>query len=394
MNTLHAFDLDIPPLGAQALPAATDHAFQALRWAELIGPHAIEEIRALSPLPSTNAGWVEAYLHLGRAARAADRQFDAAIYERAAQFFMAGDDPRRLPTRRRFVSTMQHLFALSPVRVSCDGADLPAYDLPAQGLAPGEEPRGTWVLFGGFDSYIEEWFPLLAAIAQRGHRVIAFEGPGQGEVLEEQGVPLTVEWERPVSAVLDHFGLQEVTLVGLSLGGELAIRAAAFEPRAARVVAWDVMDDFLDVAMRQAAPVPSRLGRALVGMPGGLVNRLLALAGRHSVVQWGLEQGMRVTGTDSPAQFLRFAGRLHTREVSVQVRGDVLLLAGAQDHYVPLAQLPRQVRTLTGARSVTTRVFTAAEGCASHCQVGNLGLAVRTILAWEEPLLSGVGPEH
>ncbi|SDN30407.1 hypothetical protein SAMN05216355_101655 [Actinomyces ruminicola] len=96
---------------------------------------------------------------------------------------------------------------------------------------------------------------------------------------------------------------------------------------------------------------------------------------------------MRVTGTDSPAQFLRFAGRLHTREVSAKVRADVLLLAGAQDHYVPLTPLPRQVRTLTAARSVTTRVFTEAEGCASHCQVGNLGLALRTIWAWEEPLL-------
>lgn len=387
MHTSYAFDLDAEPLGAPELPVSTDQAFQALRWAELIGPHAIEEIRALSPMPRTHAGWVEAYLHLARGARSADRKFDAAVYERAAQFFMAGDDPRRLPIRERFVDFMRQRFSLYPVNVSRDGAVVPAYDLPAQGLAPGEEARSTWVVFGGFDSYIEEWFPLLAAVAQRGHRVIAFDGPGQGGVLEEQGVPLTAEWERPVSAVLDHFKLDDVTLVGLSLGGELVIRAAAFEPRARRVVAWDVMDDFLDVAVRQAVPMPPRASRIFAGAPRRLVNRTLALASRRPVVQWGLEQGMRVTGTGSPAQFLRFAGRLHTREVSAKVRADVLLLAGAQDHYVPLAQLYRQAGSLTGARSVTTRVFTEAEGCASHCQVGNLGLAARTILAWEEPLL-------
>ena len=387
MSTSHAFDLDAPPLGARALPAATDHAFQALRWAELIGPHAIDEISALTPLPHTNAGWAGAYLHLARGARTAGRDFDAVVYERAAQFFMSGDDPRRSPIRERFVDFMRHRFGLYPVGVPCDGAVLAAYDLPARGLGPGEEPHSTWVVFGGFDSYIEEWFPLLDAVARRGHRVIAFDGPGQGGVLEEQEVPLVAEWERPVSAVLDHFDLSDVTLIGISLGGELVIRAAAFERRAERVVAWDVMDDFLDVLMRQVAPVPPHVGRTLSGLPGVLVDGLLALASRRPVVQWGLEQGMRVTGTKSPAQFLRFAGRLRTREASAQVRGDVLLLAGRRDHYVPLSQLSRQARALTGARSVTTRVFTDVEGCATHCQVGDLGLVVRTILAWEEPLL-------
>ena len=43
-----------------------------------------------------------------------------------------------------------------------------------------------------------------------------------------------------MAAVLDHFGLADVTLIGLSLGGYLAPRAAAFEERIKRVVAHDV----------------------------------------------------------------------------------------------------------------------------------------------------------
>lgn len=387
MATSHAFDLDATPVGTPGLPVPTDQAFQAARWAELIGPQAIEEIRALSPLPHTNAGWIGAYLHLARGARAAGREFDAVVYERAAQFFMPGDDPRRLPIRERFVEFMRQRFELSPARVRCGGAVLPAYDLPARGLGAGEEARSTWVVFGGFDSYIEEWFPLLAAVAGRGHRVVAFDGPGQGGVLEEQGVPLTTEWERPVSAVLAHFKLDDVTLVGLSLGGELVIRAAAFEPRARRVVAWDVMDDFLDVAVRQVVPVPARIGRAYSRLPAPLIDLTLAIARRRDLVRWGIDQGMRVTGTSRPADFLRLAAHLNTRSVSGRVLGDVLLLAGEHDHYVPRPQLGRQARTLTGAPSVTTRAFTEVEGCASHCQVGNLGLALSTILAWEEPLL-------
>jgi pimeloyl-ACP methyl ester carboxylesterase len=63
---------------------------------------------------------------------------------------------------------------------------------------------------------------------------------------------------------------------------------------------------------------------------------------------------------------------------------DVLLLAGADDHYVPLKQLRRQAANLTRARSVSTRTFTAAEQAGNHCQVGNIGAAVRVIEGWLE----------
>ena len=49
----------------------------------------------------------------------------------------------------------------------------------------------------------------------------------------------------------------------------------------------------------------------------------------------------------------------------------------------------RIVEILLPARSVTTRMFTAEEDCAAHCQVGDMALAVRTILAWEESLRTG-----
>ena len=35
----------------------------------------------------------------------------------------------------------------------------------------------------------------------------------------------------PVAAILDHYGLDDVAAVGISLGGWLGIRAAAFEPK-------------------------------------------------------------------------------------------------------------------------------------------------------------------
>ncbi|HZU47712.1 MAG TPA: hypothetical protein VFA16_10790 [Mycobacterium sp.] len=104
-------------------------------------------------------------------------------------------------------------------------------------------------------------------------------------------------------------------------------------------------------------------------------------AALRPVSQWGLWQGMHVTGTESAYDFLAAARAVTTRKISGRVTADVLLIAGADDHYVPLHQLHRQARNLTNARSVTTRLFTA-EQASNHCQVGNTGACIRTILAW------------
>ena len=68
--------------------------------------------------------------------------------------------------------------------------------------------------------------------------------------------------------------------------------------------------------------------------------------------------------------------------MSSNVRQDVLLLAGSQDHYVPLPQLWDQMHLLSNARSVTARVFSREEQAQAHCQVGNMPLAIDTICDW------------
>jgi pimeloyl-ACP methyl ester carboxylesterase len=292
---------------------------------------------------------------------------------------MTPDDPRRPATRDRFLSTMRSLYEVFPDLVPYENAALPAYD-----LRPGEESGSPIVIFGGFDSYIEEFLPMLASIVDAGRRVIAFDGPGQGGALEVHGLSMISDWERPVAAVLDHYQLSDVTVVGESLGGGLVVRAAAFEPRIRRVVCMDILCDFLDVLARQIGPGVGAPLRVLLALRAkGIVNAIArSAAARKPVAAWGMQQGMHVTGTSTPYDFLRATRSYSTRRVSHRVTADVLLLAGADDHYVPVSQLARQATSLDQARSVTTRTFTAAEHADNHCQVGNIGLAVRTIQGW------------
>jgi pimeloyl-ACP methyl ester carboxylesterase len=256
--------------------------------------------------------------------------------------------------------------------------------MPAYDLRPDRQIGAPIVMFGGFDSYVEEFFPMIAGMVDAGRRIVVFEGPGQGSALEDFGLTMIPEWEQPVAAVLDRYGLDDVVAVGISLGGGLVIRAAAFEPRISQVVAFDILDDFFEVIARQIGRgVRIPLRALLIARARSLVNAVGdRAAARQPVSQWGLQQGMHVTGTATPYDFLRSTTAMSSRKISHLVRADVLLLAGADDHYVPLEQLGRQAGNLTNARSVTTRTFTAAEQASNHCQLGNIGAVSRLIVAW------------
>ena len=342
------------------------------------------DFRRVAPRIADLADWKREFLGLAEEAEKDGRALHAATYFRMAEFFMVPDDPDKLRAYQRFVDLFEELRAGESWKrheVPYESAALPALHLPAP--VPGER-KDVILMHGGFDSFQEELYPQADFLRRAGYEVVLFEGPGQGAALKRHGLPMIPEWERPVAAVLDHFGVEACTLLGLSLGGYLAPRAAAFEPRIQRVIAWDVMDDFLDCLAHARGRVLGTLLRAGVALRArrlldGVFTRRMR---RDTMIAWAVPHGMHVMGVDSPYDFVQKVRRFNTRQFSKRIEQDFLLLAGAQDHYVPLRQFHRQERSLTNVRSFTGRIFTEAEQAQNHCQVGNVGLALRTILGW------------
>jgi pimeloyl-ACP methyl ester carboxylesterase len=210
-----------------------------------------------------------------------------------------------------------------------------------------------------------------------------FEGPGQGRPLQA-GLKMTHEWEKPVAAVLDFFELEDVTLIGISLGGYLALRAAAYEPRIQRVVAWNVIWDTLRGFNRDK---PERFFAAIHNRRKMMINIFAAVARRlDGMVDWLITHGMYVTGSETPFDHLYKFRHYQTKDLSPLIEQDVLLLAGENDHFVPVEFLELQKAALTSARSVRARLFTAEEGGDQHCQVGRIDLATDEILDWLDNL--------
>jgi pimeloyl-ACP methyl ester carboxylesterase len=187
-----------------------------------------------------------------------------------------------------------------------------------------------------------------------------------------------------VKAVLDFFGLREVTAIGMSLGGMLMPRAAAFDKRIRRVVGWSIFTNFLDVmlatrkkALRTALKAMMRLGAK--GMINAAMRRQMAT---DPLAKWAVEHGMYVFGAASPYDYLRMADGFQIKDVAERIDQDFLLLAAKNDHYIPFALYKDEIDALGNARSLTFRVFTAKETADNHCNIGNTGLALDVIIRW------------
>lgn len=311
-------------------------------------------------------------------------------YLRTAEFFLAPNDARRPESFESNVKAF-HL-GLKALGVQYERITVPFgqhhlnaiyYPGPA-----GAEAKPLIVVCGGFDSTLEElYFVLVRGAFERGYSVLTYEGPGQGAVLREQKLGFTPEWEKPTKAVLDtflenHARPPKTVLLGMSMGGYLAPRAAAFDERIDGVVAYDVMFDFGEVVERSAPGFIftlhqygfNTLARWLVGFKSHLSPGFA----------WGVQNGMWVMNTGSAMETVD-ALRAYTLEpVAGKIKADVLILAGANDHFIPVSQVVDFQQKLSGARSVTTVVYDRESGGAEHCQMGAQALWHADFFDWME----------
>jgi hypothetical protein len=199
------------PIGYYRLHPDVSVNFQLNRFYNWVGDaQMLAEIQAVAPGIKSYAVLTQTFLDLAEQALAQGHILKGAYYLRMAEFFLPATDARKQAIRKRFVHLVLEHYQVPPAshyRIPYESSWLSAYRFTP------EQPKGTVLVFGGFDSYIEEWLLAAFAFYDARYDLILFEGPGQGTVLEEAHLPMTLEWEKPVRAVLDCFHLDDVTLM-------------------------------------------------------------------------------------------------------------------------------------------------------------------------------------
>jgi pimeloyl-ACP methyl ester carboxylesterase len=344
-------------------------------------PSRIKEIGAVAPEIKDYESWHTVWLGLAKRAEAEKRWLDAASYYHGAEFYLPAGEVRNGlydDFARNWALGMKGVAGYERIAVPYPGGHLPGFRVQAKG-----KELSTFIFNGGYDSFVEEFYAFLLPLTDLGFTVIGFDGPGQGGALR-QGIYLEHAWEKPAKAVLDYFKLDAVDWLGASCGGYLSIRAAAFEPRIKHIISLPTTYSGLDMTLKQMTPgkAPELVSLFKAGDRKG-VEALVALQRTpSSVFDWCITQGMHITGTKTPFDLLTAIAQHSLDGILHNVKQDILLTEGEQDHLFNVDWIYRTMHELVCARSVTARIFTAREGAEQHCQVGNSALAREEIVRW------------
>jgi pimeloyl-ACP methyl ester carboxylesterase len=346
----------------------------------------LDEIKELAGKLTSIKVWEKEMGALAERAFQENRIKDAIAYYRMTEFFMYDGNPDKIKTYDKsielFYQYHEPLFKTGVLQL--DQVPYEQGFLPVIHTRPEGESVDTILLHGGFDSYMEEFLPSLLYLRENGFEVFLFEGPGQGNVLRKQGLTFSIEWEKPVKTLLDYYDLPEVTIIGISMGAILAPRAAAFETRIKRIVAWSVCTNMLTLLL-DAVPQAEQdaLKELLRKKDKNTINDIMAKQmAREPLIDWAMHHGFYNMGVDNPYDYMVAANRYAYADVADQITQDFLLLGAEKDHLIRKENYKSAIDSLTHVKSLTYRMFTAKENAASHCNTGNPKLVLDTIVSW------------
>jgi dienelactone hydrolase len=236
-----------------------------------------------------------------------------------------------------FVHRPQELRAAHDHVVAYYQRALPYFDFPGEHVAipyedgatmygimrkPWHTPRPPVVILApGLDSVKEELHIYGNDFLRRGMAVLAIDGPGQGEM--EFEFPLRPEYEVPVRHAIDYLetrpdvDARRVGLMGVSFGGQFAVRAAAFEPR-------------LRAAIENCGPY----------------NQSLNFKNRPSISKATMVHRLKVANEDEAISRLQ---QFNLEGVAEKVTRPLLVIQGRLDRLVPAVQGERIAAEATTA---------------------------------------------
>jgi pimeloyl-ACP methyl ester carboxylesterase len=228
---------------------------------------------------------------------------------------------------------------------------------------------------------------------RRGYHCLIFDGPGQGAILYEQGIPLRADWEAVVGAVIDAVIDREgvdpdrIALTGWSLGGHLALRAASGEPRIAACVADPGLLSIAAgaVGRLRAAGVPEEVIERYPDIPDAALAPMAEAVHADRAQRWAVEQrGFWVHGVGTLADYLRATVAFDLEGRLTGIGCPTALIAAEDD---PLARSTEQVYDALPGNKVLLR-FRTVEGAGDHCEMRNRSLLDQRDFDWLDAVLS------
>ncbi|MFE3267124.1 alpha/beta hydrolase family protein [Streptomyces sp. NPDC059215] len=309
----------------------------------------------------------------------------ASNYYRTADFYRR-ENPAADAESARLAKASQQAFAdaaalldtpARAMRIPYEDTTLPGYLFFVDGSGAS---RPTVVYHGGYDSTLEENYLALAAGAlRRGYNVLTFDGPGQGSNVRDQGLHFRPDWEAVVTPAVDfaltvsELDADKLVLIGTSLGGYLAARAAAFEHRIAACVLHDGVYDFHEVV--------AGLANRAAATPGG-IEEMMA---EDTQVRWVVRNGQWTLGLSGLEEMVKATEGYTMAGIADRITCPTLVLDAENDQFFK-GQPQRLVDEMTCQKELI--LFREDEGAGEHCHEGAISLFHQRTFDWLDTLLA------
>lgn len=338
----------------------------------------------------------DATLKEGNHQSALELYLRASTYYRAAEFYLHGnpDDPRIKQLSRNSRNCFAQAASLSipliePISIPYENTALPGYLYRSQF----DGPAATIIVQTGFDGTQEELYGFAQAARKRGYTVITFEGPGQGAVIREQNIPFRADWENVIRPVIDYVitfpevDPNNITLYGISFGGYLAPRGAAYDHRIKALIANGGMYDPLEGIVNNTMtffPSKDALIEFIENDPTAFDDIIADLMTQQLFMRWFVEHGMYVFHATTPHEFFLKYGGCSLKNDAERITSTTLICDGDKEMQALQGQSEALYAHITAPK--TFLLFHAAEGAGKHCQMGASLLSHQRILDWLDAL--------
>jgi esterase/lipase len=268
------------------------------------------------------------------------------------------------------------------VRIPYEGTTLPGYFFrsPTAG-----KKAPVLIAHQGRDAWAEDDKYIAEEAMARGWNCLLFDGPGMGQTLRLQGLPFRPDWEKVITPVVD-FAIRQrgvdparIALMGISMGGALVPRAAAFEKRVKLVIAnpgvldWSrVYTGFITERYPQMADMPEKDPQGFNAIMGKVIDE-------NPFMRWGMTDSMWKHGSSTPAQFMTEIKRYNNKGIVEKITAKTLVIDGEAEEYGQARELFDALRC-----PKDYLLFTAKETAQLHVQTGATAVSVQRIFAWLE----------
>ena len=293
----------------------------------------------------------------------------ASIYLMTAERMQGGQHAERESAYRKMLETTREAVLLSGeqceyVEIPFEGSAFPGMLVKAD--SKDGRPAPCMVHTNGLDSVKEMiyWCGIAQELKRRGVSTLMIDQPGVGEALRLRGLHGVYDSERWAAAAYDYLVARNdmdanaIGIMGWSLGGYFAPRAAAYEPRFALCVAWGANNSW-----------------------GRLQARRLESQGENPVPHYW-EHVMWVFGNADLESFLEFADHMNLDGVIERIRVPFLIVHGENDRQIPVTAAYESYKQAINSPNRQLRVFTTEDGGVEHVSADNQAPAKEFISDW------------